>query len=68
MTNGEYTYINNNFQIIQGQITSVLQGGFAHYRTHPRSCAYKYFVQLWSRLIEKCVLYYANKVQNSNFQ
>ena len=41
---------------------------FAHYQTHLRSCVYKYFVQVWSRLIEKCGLYCANKVKNSNFQ
>ena len=40
----------------------------AHYWTHLRSCAYKYFVQLWSRLIKKCGLYCTNKVKNSNFQ
>ena len=41
---------------------------FAHYRTHSRSCVYKYFVQLWFRLIEKFGLYCANKVKNKNFQ
>ena len=39
-----------------------------HYRTHPRSFAYKYFVQLWARLIEKCCVYCANKVKNSNIK
>ena len=41
--------------------------GFPYYRTHPRFCVYKYFVQLWSRLIEKCGLYCANKVQKQQF-
>ena len=40
---------------------------FDHYQTHPKSRAYKNFVQLWSRLIEKHGLYPANKVQNRIF-
>ena len=50
----------NNF-CATGRISLIIE-------THPRSCAYKYFVQLWSRLIEKCGLYCANKVKNSNLQ
>ena len=62
MTNGE-----NTISIIQGQITLVLLGRFC-LLSNTSSCAYKYFVQLWSRLIEKCGLYPANKVKNSNCQ
>ena len=59
------TAIFNNSRANNFRVTGLI---FAHYRTHPRSCVYKYFVQLWSRLIEKCGLYCANKVQNSNIQ
>ena len=59
---------NSNFQYFKGKLLLCYWADFAHYRTHPRSCVYKYFVQLWSRPIEKCGLYCANKVKNSNFQ
>ena len=61
------TRLKTHFSIMQGQITSVLLDGFRSLSKNSRSCAYKYFMQLWSRLIEKSGLYRAYKFKTAIF-